>query len=87
MATQPAPGPTLPRKWWDDREELLAFVKAVNEAGGFESARDGSRQAVRYCIDVFENPWAHDLDHSIWVESGRPACSLDTGWDRFRAVL
>lgn len=50
--------------WYEDHAELVAFVRALDEAGMFNARSD-----LFYCL---EKPWKWTEEHGRWVVAGRP---------------
>jgi hypothetical protein len=69
--------------WITDQGELLEFATALWEAGYFDTSIDGGRAAAAHVLEVFAKPWHHSIDHTAWVEAGRPMDDTCDGWITF----
>ncbi len=58
-------------EWYEDRGELLAFVRANDEAGLLED--------VSAALYMIEKPWKWNDEHAAWVAAGRPSTMPEAG--------
>lgn len=59
--------------WFESRQELLAFARALDGCGAFDE--DGIPDLLYF----LERPWKWTPEYNAWVAAGRPAETLQDG--------